>query len=212
MGVITAAREVAFLAGLPLLRKALVRRDFEMLARLWRNPSAADPEFLSVIWESAIRARGPILECGSGLTTLILKEAAEAAGVQHVTLEHDSSWLKRNRLRLNLTGKSGFSIQHAPLRNYGEFEWYDVSDLQLPGSFNIVVCDGPPSTTRGGRYGLLPVLSDRLAGASVLLDDAHREGEKRAISKWQVEFDAEVSVVTPPGQKTYAWITVGERL
>jgi hypothetical protein len=44
------------------------------------------------------------------------------------------------------------------------------------------VCDGPKGTTRGGRYGLAPVMKDRLApGCIVLLDDTSREAERAII-------------------------------
>ena len=43
----------------------------------------------------------------------------------------------------------------------------------LPGQFALVVCDGPPSGTLGGRYGLVPVMREHLQpGCVILLDDA----------------------------------------
>src|SRR5207247_10369806 len=48
-----------------------------------------------------------------------------------------------------------------------------------------VVCDGPPAGTRGGRFGLLSVIGDRLpAGAVILLDDADRDTEQHTLRRW----------------------------
>ena len=54
----------------------------------------------------------------------------------------------------------------------------------------MVICDGPPSTTRGGRYGMGSVLRGRLpSGATILLDDASRSDETRIAAQWVSEFD-----------------------
>ena len=75
-----------------------------------------------------------------------------------------------------------------PLVGYGEFVWYDPPLAQMPDEFSLVICDGPPGTTKGGRYGLLPVLGDRLrAGATILLDDAGRPAEAELIRRWENE-------------------------
>ena len=71
--------------------------------------------------------------------------------------------------------------------SYGDFDWYEVTP-NLPEEFSLVVCDGPPGMTRGGRYGLLPVMRERLHGAEVLLDDASRAEEQKILSVWKTEF------------------------
>lgn len=85
-------------------------------------------------------------------------------------------------------------IALAPPRSYGEFDWYDITRIDLPISIAAVVCDGPPSMTRGGRYGLLPVLRSRLGGAVILLDDADRPGEADVLDRWQTEFGCGVEM------------------
>ncbi len=48
-----------------------------------------------------------------------------------------------------------------------------------------MVCDGPPETTRGGRYGLVPVMLEKLrADCTILLDDGAREGERETAERW----------------------------
>ena len=74
------------------------------------------------------------------------------------------------------------------LRDYNRFCWYDPPLTQMPDNFSVVVCDGPPGETPGGRYGLLPVMQNTLAsGCVILLDDAGRPQEREALDRWAQE-------------------------
>ena len=83
----------------------------------------------------------------------------------------------------------------APLRSYGEYQWYTPPRDAMPGRFSLVICEGPPGHTPGGRYGLLPVMHDRLApGTVILLDDAARESEAQMLLKWTGAASLDVNV------------------
>ncbi|MCV5153746.1 hypothetical protein OFC46_28050, partial [Escherichia coli] len=71
------------------------------------------------------------------------------------------------------------SVRLAELKDYGDFSWYNTQVIyDFPDSFSLVVADGPPGNTKGGRIGLLPLLKDRLSNdVQILLDDAERESE-----------------------------------
>lgn len=74
----------------------------------------------------------------------------------------------------------------SPLKDYGDFCWYDAPLESMPDSFSLVICDGPPGATKGGRYGLVPFMRDRLrSGCVILLDDAEREEERTIAARWQ---------------------------
>jgi hypothetical protein len=93
----------------------------------------------------------------------------------------------------------------APLRSFGEFEWYDAALAEMPNEFQLVICDGPPGSTAGGRYGLLPVMGERLpAGSVILLDDATRPGEVEVLQRWAS--DTKLRVSSSPDNK-FALIT-----
>lgn len=140
-------------------------------------------EYLDAVAGAAVAEGGPILECGSGLTTLVLAAVAEHTGSRVWTLEHDAGCFGRVESRLRRLRLEA-NVRCAPLLDYGDFDWYDVESSTLP-SFSLVVCDGPPKRTRGGRFGLLPVLGDRLAtGCVVLLDDAARPEEREVMARW----------------------------
>ena len=156
----------------------------------WANEDyAAEPEFLAAVVDAARRARGPILECGCGLSTLVLGIEAEKRGLEVYSLEHDSSWAKRTKRAVERHGIRSVTIIVARLRSYGAFIWYDPPRSELPSAFSLVVCDGPPHTTRGGRYGLLPVLHAHLeADCEILLDDVGRDEDRRTLDRWESEF------------------------
>ena len=72
------------------------------------------------------------------------------------------------------------------MRDYGDFCWYDISFSKLIKKYRLVICDGPPAQTRGGRFGLIPLMKDKFGrGTIILLDDATREGENRIINDWK---------------------------
>jgi predicted O-methyltransferase YrrM len=168
----------------------------------WGNEDyAAEPEFLAAVVEAARRARGPILECGCGLSTLVLGVEADKRGLEVYSLEHDSTWAKRTKRALERHGIGSVRIIVARLRSYGAFVWYEPPRNELPSAFSLVVCDGPPHTTQGGRYGLLPVLHAHLEpGAEILLDDVGRDEDRRILDRWESDFgvDSRIEQVDKP--------------
>ncbi len=191
-----AARPAALAQAVERLRG--IRPDAPLDPRLvaqlrfgWGNDRFSAPaEFLERVAERARNTGGPILECGSGCSTLFLGLLAGRTGVEVWSLEHDLDWLRATEARLRHFRVPGVRLVHAPLRPYGGFDWYEPpAEVRLPDRFTLVVCDGPPSlTTHGGRYGLLPVLGNRFPpGAEILLDDAARPEEQAVIERWGAE-------------------------
>jgi hypothetical protein len=161
-------------------------RVWRDLVHGWEHGWAAGPDYLDAVAASAVAVRGPILECGSGLTTVVLAAIARRTGSPIWALEHDPSWFEVAEKALRRFGLDA-NLTLAPLEDYGEFDWYRVAPSELP-LFSLVVCDGPPGWARGGRYGLLPVLRERLApGCAILLDDAARPSERQVLRRWASE-------------------------
>ena len=195
------SRELRFRSAV----RALVRLpeggapDRALVERLldgWGNSGyAADVDFDLAVAGYAAEVRRPVLECGSGLTTILLAALAGRRGVRVRTLEHDTAWLARVRAALAAAGLDRFvELVHAPLRSYGDFSWYEVSFGEAE-RYSLVVCDGPPGDTPGGRFGLVPVLGDHLAAdATILLDDADRSEERTAMARWATGWGLRASV------------------
>jgi hypothetical protein len=139
------------------------------------------------------RTSGPIVECGSGLSTVVLGVAAALSGRQLYTFEHERQWGERTLRHLPPSARDYVRLNLTPLRDYGEFDWYSLENLPLPDSIGFVVCDGPPGSTRGGRYGLGSVLGSRMArNCTVLLDDAQRDAEQTVARRWCRELGGSV--------------------
>lgn len=145
--------------------------------------------YLEEVTRFARETRGPVLEIGSGLTTLILGALVARRGIPVWTLEHHPDYFSHTGEALKSVGLTNVHLTFAPLRDYGDFCWYDPPLDELPRDFSLVIADGPPGDVKGGRFGLLPVLRSYFAsGVVVLLDDAERAREKAVLEKWGSEY------------------------
>jgi hypothetical protein len=177
------------------------RRIWHDLVYGWGNPQwSALPEYLDAIAAAASVTSGPVLECGSGLSTLVLA-TIRAGGGPVCALEEDAEWAARVGSALARHGLTA-DVRYSPVRRYEHFDWYSVDPFALP-VVSLVVCDGPRGSTRGGRYGLLPVIGARLAsGCRILLDDAARDEERHVLNRWAAEYHARIEFFD--GDKDYA--------
>lgn len=184
------------------------RQQLSELITGWSNEGyVANLEYLEAVAKSSINTRGPVLECGSGATTLLLGLLCGRRNVEVWSLENSPEWQERVTTALNTNGISGVHVCTSPLIEYGEYVWYDPPLAQMPKEFSLVICDGPPGDTLGGRYGLLPVMDDRLPpGSTILLDDAGRPGELELIKKWEAEATFQTDLVETQGSH-YAVMT-----
>jgi hypothetical protein len=153
----------------------------------WSNEGwSGDTAYLEEVWRRSLNARR-ILECGSGLSTILMGAVASKTGAEVWSLEHISQWRDKVSDILAKNGAKNSRVVYAPLKSYGDFEWYTLPS-DIPNDFDLVVCDGPPSATVGGRYGLVPVCRELLSKATILLDDAERVEEQAIAKRWEDEF------------------------
>lgn len=129
-GVDAAEKRAAFDRAVQALKDGTPEpEDFVALSQGWDNPWAASPGLLAAAYRCAA---GRVLECGSGLTTLVMATKAEVT-----SLEHDPVWAAYTRAMLERYGLSA-DIQCRPLKD----GWYDAA----PGAADVLVVDGPPRT------------------------------------------------------------------
>ncbi len=180
-------------------------RQLKQLGQAWGNDWSAGVTYLRAVCEAARSADAPILECGSGLTTVLLAIYAGKRGIPTLSLEHHSGWrskIQETLRRFNLPGEVAF----CPLKEYNGFDWYTLPPSILTG-FCLVICDGPPGGTRGNRVGLVPVCKQfLLPNCIVLLDDAERTEEQSALEQW-AQTGARVQIL-PGMDGTYAQVVV----
>jgi hypothetical protein len=171
-------------------------RVFNRLVYGWGNEQwSALEEYLRECIGAAYRCKGAILECGSGLSTLMVGSVAAQRGLRYVALEHSALWADRVRSRLRRFRLEPAIVCDAPLKDFGDFSWYDTASLLLPEQWSLIICDGPPANTKGGRAGLLPIMREQIhANTTILLDDGERDGELAIAKDWAKALGADMTV------------------
>lgn len=169
-------------------------RHLFRLSALWGNYFySANLPVLRRLAGLCDQTSGPILECGSGVSTLLLGVLAEREGRRVYALEDGKSDCARIRATLTLCGLDNVRVRHAPLVDRGDYTWYDLSEVELSRYFDLVFCDGPRSRISQGRRGLLPEMRPYLVpGAVLLLDDTHRRRERASLRKWQEHWSLDI--------------------
>lgn len=154
------------------------------------------PDFLLTLARHALDARPRVIvECGSGVSTIVLARCLQLNGAGHLySLEHDAPFAQTMRDEMARQGLSQrVTVLVAPLRplalNGRQWLWYALEALP-DAPIDMLVIDGPPGRTQPlVRYAAGPVLFGRLApGAVAFLDDADRGKERRVLGRWAREF------------------------
>ncbi|HEY6759052.1 MAG TPA: class I SAM-dependent methyltransferase [Baekduia sp.] len=174
------------------------------------NTGAMRPAGLVLVCNDIMYAnRTSVVECGSGASTVVLARLLRQRGAGTLTaIEHDAGWADRVRDLLRREGLDDVAtVLHAPLT--GEPAWYDPAALEpLPATVDLLVVDGPPAFEPADAHRRLPALAffePRLVdGATVILDDVDRAGERDVLATWEqttswrfrIEADADVAVGT----------------
>lgn len=165
---------------------------------------------VTVCNEVVIGNRTRIVECGSGVSTVVVTRLLRERGTGSiVALEHDDRWanlVDELLRRENLGSVAG--VLHAPLA--GDPPWYSGPSLDsLPNEIDLLVVDGPPADSPGEEHRRAPALGffeSRLAeGATVILDDLRRPGEREVIARWEAVTPWRFQIDEPAG------VAVGSR-
>jgi len=141
------------------------------------------------------RAPAQIVECGAGVSTVVLARLLAQRGQGALTaLEHDATWAARVHEALEAEGLTHVAqVVLAPLEGDPE-PWYAEAGIaQLPATIDLLVVDGPPADRpelASARSPALERLASRLApGATVILDDIGRAGEQAVLTAWEADTD-----------------------
>ena len=135
--------------------------------------------------------RTRILECGSGVSTVLLARLLHERECGALTsLEHDAHWATLIQDQLRRERLDGIArVVHAPL--HGNPSWYrlDETSDEMPDEIDLLIVDGPPAFDPGHGAARTPALArfdDKLVdGAAVVLDDLDRPGEQQTIATWE---------------------------
>lgn len=167
--------------------------------------SLGRPE-LEIVLAELDAGRREVVECGCGLSTVVIARRLRELGAGRVhSLEHDPAWAQSCRRRLESEGLDGLAaVIEAPLAPHPAAApgclWYERGALGcLPAAgVDLLLVDGPPAGTpeiERSRYPALVEIGSRLApGATVLLDDARRPGERWVLDRWRGDHGLSIEV------------------
>jgi predicted O-methyltransferase YrrM len=169
---------------------------------------AASPDLLGWLHRLITDTRPRlVVECGSGVSTLVAAYALRANGAGTVVaIEHEpqhADTTSRLLAQHGLTDHAEVRVSPlAPIELEGEsWPWYDP-DAFPDGPIDVLLVDGPPGTTRPhARFPALPILFDRLADDGVVvLDDMIRSDEREIAARWLEGFPS-LELVELPHEK-----------
>ncbi len=156
---------------------------------------SAAADFLFLIKNHCLEEKPEIIvECSSGLTSLILSRCCQINNRGHVySLENGQEYQQQTIENLSQFELEKYiDVFYAPLINLtinqADYKWYHSESVEKL-KINMLVIDGPPGfIQKHSRYPALPVLFDQLTdGACVFLDDAVRDDEKELVDMWLKE-------------------------
>ena len=155
------------------------------------------PDMANIIIREILHKKPKIiLECGSGVSTLIVSYCLKIIGRGHIiSLDHEEKYCDITKSYLEMHGLHNWTeVVHAPLRDViiggRKWQWYDISFLKDISLIDLLIIDGPPrSNSNLIRYPALPLLVNRLnKDAVVIIDDTSRQDEKSTIKLWIDEY------------------------
>lgn len=169
---------------------------------------AGSPDFLREVARYALDSKPTnVIECSSGVSTLILALCLQKNGVGHIfSLEHSPEYAEATRKLLARHGVAEWAtVIDAPLiettTDLGTQPWYDLSGLKV-NEADLIVIDGPPMDTAPlARYPAGPKLLPKLRpNGKLFLDDSMRPDERKITARW-LEKDPRLAVQNLPCEK-----------
>ena len=173
----------------------------------WTTGSMRPAGLVKVCNEIVHGDRTRILECGSGVSTVLLARLLHERERGVLTsLEHDPHWATLIQDHLQREHLDQIArVVHAPLQ--GDPPWYRLDEM--PDEIDLLIVDGPPAFESGhgaARAPALARLDDKLVhDAAVILDDIERPGEQQIIATWETSTGWRFQLNLPAG------VAIGQR-
>lgn len=182
-----------------LKRREATHEVFTKLALGWSNGSFSMlPDALMAVWALVKHNDGPVLETGSGLSTIVAALARRDRTV--IALEDDLDWHERVNRALTGYGIDNAIVRHAPLRrDLDGSVWYDAPAIGAR-KYGTVICDGP--VRKYGRAGLWERCGEVIGSADWLVDDVDDPSQRAMLAKYATGRD--VHVLGTDGLKKFA--------
>ena len=166
----------AFAHLIPRIRAGVENEgDYNEIFKACGNPYAADAGVLALLVGIARKCRGPIIETGSGLSSVLLGAVSDS---QVYALEHVTSYAASTVAMCEEAGVSNVGVCMAPMKD----NWYDLDAFDLPAKFALGFCDGPPRMF-GTRMRFFDHIAPRCS--AIIVDDVKTDtNHLRQVQAW----------------------------
>jgi hypothetical protein len=170
-------KDIALKEGLQAIRSGTADASTYLeLYNVWGNTWAMSPEGLYTCSLLAGKSQGPILDCGSGLSSLVL--AASTDQVVH-SLEQSPDWAARIERLAKEHELDNLHIHCLPLAQQGKWTWYAEPPIE---NYALAVCDGPAGDDKRG--GLFDLMRNEVASALIIVDDITRKASRESVEAY----------------------------
>lgn len=159
--------------------------DYFAMFGAWDNPYALSHEALFTAVNLARKAKGPILECGAGLSTLCM---AAATSEDVISLETVPMWATRVAKQAKGYGLGNVDVRLCDAKQYDRGQWY--SDYPMYAKFSLVLCDGIEN-----RAVIFDVMKEQIEGAIILCDDISRVAWRNDVEAYCAENDRKLHII-----------------
>lgn len=176
----------------------------QRLVYLWGNEGWSGlSEYLMACLQHTDKSGGYVLECGSGLSTILMGIIGKPKGVKIISLENSAKWRKRTGWYLHHFNLNNVSILYSPIADKGNYQWYNIEGHSLPEKISLVILDGPPGDIKGGRTGFFPECKNLVVRDTVILvDDVERKEEMGMVTDFAKSMDFRYTLTK--GEKPFA--------
>lgn len=174
-------------------RKSTTIDDFHEAFRAIGNPWGTPADMLQIAVGLARSSKGPIVEMGSGLSTVLMAAATQQ---QVWCVEHDATYAAKLDALAVCAGVKNISVVQCGMRD----DWYDIGGDMLPQDIGLALVDGPPRML-GNRMRFFDVIGERCN--VIVADDADNETYAAHLREWaekqsrEIMIDGRVAVVLP---------------
>lgn len=139
--------------------------DYNEVCKYIGNNYAVDPGVLALVVGVARKCCGPIIETGSGLSSVMMGAVTDQLVY---SLEHVDFYAAQTVKWAEEAGVENVGVCYAPLKEF----WYDIEKFDLPNKFALGFCDGPPRLY-GTRMKFFEVIAPRCE--VLVIDDVKQD-------------------------------------
>lgn len=165
--------------------------DYEEVFDWAANPWCANNEVLLVAVSAARKSTGPIIETGSGLTTVLMAAATDQTVF---CIEHNPHFANVTRAMVQACALTNVAIIHTDIID-GWYALTPTDKIALPAHFGLGLNDGPPRQL-GDRTRFLTEFGHRCD--MIVCDDADDPGYAAKLTGWAEDCDR--SITFPEGR------------